>query len=80
MVTKNKGYGAWEYVDTMPSCTNDCQQGRKPCPTPVACRVLLDTQDPLAPARGAVIGTLLGAAIWACLLFIGVSVYFWWFA
>lgn len=50
MITKIKGYGAWEWVDTMPHCTNDCAQGAKPCPTPVACRVLRD--DPLEPARG----------------------------
>lgn len=95
MITKAKGYGAWqrqEAVDSVsaepaefsrllaylhrtaaaPSCTGPCDQGRRPCPSPVACRVMHDDEhesadaandDGLDAARGIVAAVAISAAI-----------------
>ena len=34
------GFGRWQSA-----CTSACDQGRKQCPTPIACRLLSDDQD-----------------------------------
>lgn len=71
MITKVKGYGAWERVDPAPgypSCTGPCQQGRFPCGTPEACRVLHEPGPEDGLGLGVFKWALYALAAWAIII------------
>ena len=59
-MTAIKGYGAWQMHPC--NCWRNAQgRGQQECHTPDACRL---AEDPMDPARGAIVGIVLGVLVW----------------
>jgi hypothetical protein len=61
------------WAKTFPSCSGPCEQGRKLCPAPTACRIA--DNDDLDPARGILVALGIVASIVAA-----VGLLHWWLA
>ena len=60
-----------EFVDTIPACTGDCAQGRRPCKTPAAC------QRDIGTIVGLVWAVPAGMLLWAVVALFCVALIFW---
>ena len=60
-----------EFVDTIPACTGDCAQGRRPCKTPAACQADIGT------IVGLVWAVPISVLMWAVVALFCVAIIFW---